>query len=306
MLRYLRRRLFQSIFVVLGVTFVSFGVLFLTGDPAAVLLGDVELTQSEMAEFRHQMGFDRPWYVQYGDYIWRVAHFDFGKSYYHGISNATLILDTIPATIELAIVSTAMTLVIGIPIGMFCAFRRNSLTDRATMAGALLAQAMPTFWLGLMLMLVFAEILRWLPVSGRGGIEHIILPAITLSLMSIARNARMVRSSMLEVLGQDYIRTARAKGLSERIVQYKHALKNAMIPVMTIIGMDIGYRLGGSVIVETVFGYPGVGRMVIQSINNKDVPLLQACVIVLALLFVGVNLLVDFLYVYVDPRIRHS
>jgi len=157
-----------------------------------------------------------------------------------------------------------------------------------------------------MLMLIFAEIMGWFPVSGREGFKHVILPAVSLSLMSIARNARLVRSSMLEVLGQDYIRTARAKGLTNRVVLYKHALKNAMIPVMTLIGLDIGHRLGGSVITETIFAWPGVGRMVIQAINTKDIPLMQACVIVLALVFVGVNLLVDVLYSYVDPRIRHS
>lgn len=273
MLQYLTRRLFQSIFVLLGITIVSFGVLFITGDPASTLLGEVQLSPAELAAFRHKMGFDRPWIVQYLDYIWKVAHGDFGTSYYHGVSNATLIRETMPATIELAVASMFLTLIIGIPAGVLCAFKRNSVIDRLSMAGALAAQSMPAFWIGLVLMLVFGEILRWFPISGRGGIGHVVLPALSLSMMSIARNARMVRSSMLEVLGQDYIRTARAKGLSRRIVLYKHALKNAMIPVMTIIGMDIGYRLGGSVITETVFAWPGLGRMVVQAINTKDIPL---------------------------------
>jgi ABC-type dipeptide/oligopeptide/nickel transport system permease component len=155
-----------------------------------------------------------------------------------------------------------------------------------------------------MLLLIFAAGLRWFPVSGRGGVEHIVLPALTLSMVSIARNARMVRSSMLDVLGQDYIRTARSKGLAERRVLYRHGLKNALIPVVTLIGIDLGYRLGGTVIVETIFAWPGMGRMIIQAINTKDMPLVQASVIVLALIFVAVNLLVDVFYVYIDPRIR--
>jgi peptide/nickel transport system permease protein len=304
MLTYLGRRMLQSIFVIVGVTALSYGVLFLAGDPAAAVFSGQDVPQAVIEHYRHQMGYDQPWYVQYLQYGWRVLHGDLGNSVYQGVNNASLIAGTLPATIQLGLVSTAITIAIGIPLGVLAAYKRNSFADRASMVGTLIMQSMPAFWLGLVLLLVFGERLRWFPVSGRTGWSSIVLPALTLSALSIARTARMMRSSMLDALGQDYIRTARSKGLRERLVLYRHALKNSMIPVVTLIGIDVGYRLGGSVVVETIFSWPGLGRLLIQAINTKDVPLIQASVIVLALTFVLVNLAVDVIYAYLDPRIR--
>lgn len=305
MIRYIVRRLAQAVVVAFGVTLIAFGSLWLTGDPTSALLGGQELPPEAVQRFREQMGFDRPLAEQYLTYVVRVLQGDLGRSLHQGADNARLIAQTLPATIQLTLVSTIITLVIGIPIGVISALKRNQKTDRGIMLGALVAQSMPEFWLGLVLIIVVGVGLRWLPVSGGGGIEYIIMPAITLSVVSIARNARMVRSSMLDVLNEDYVRTARSKGLSERIVVYRHALKNAMLPVLTLIGIDIGYRLGGTIVVETVFAWPGMGRLMFQAIQVKDVTLVQASLIVLAMMVVVVNLVVDLLYMWFDPRIRY-
>jgi ABC-type dipeptide/oligopeptide/nickel transport system permease component len=304
--QYLVRRVLQSILVILGVTAVSFGVLFLNGDPATALLGDQNVSPAVVAQFRRDLGFDQPWYIQYGIFLGRLVRGDLGKSLYQGVSNVLLIKETLPATVELAMTATALSVSIGIPIGILSAYKRNSAADRMSMGAALAAQSMPAFWLGLMLLLIFAAGLRWLPVSGGGDVPHLILPAVTLAMVSTARNARMVRSSMLDVLSQDYIRTARSKGLAERPVLYVHGLRNALLPVVTLIGLDLGFILGGTVVVETIFAWPGMGRMIIQAINTKDLPLVQACVIVLALIFVAINLIVDLLYKYLDPRVRYG
>lgn len=306
MFQYVVQRLLQTVVVLIGVTFISFGMLFLTGDPTIFLLGGqvTGLSEAQINEFRHQMGFDRPIVVQYLDYMAGVVQGNLGKSYYHGVPNLDLILEFMPATLQLGLTALLISLILGIPLGIIAATRRGTVIDHLCMITALIGQAMPVFWLGLLLILIFAVQLKWLPVSGKGGWQHLILPAITLASYSVALVARMTRSSMLEVLGQDYIRTARAKGLSEWRLLYKHALKNAMIPVITLIGIQIGFLLGGSVITETIFAWPGIGRLVVQAISTKDIPLVQASVIVLALIFVGVNLLVDLSYAYLDPRIR--
>jgi len=304
---YVARRLLQSILVIFGVTIIAFSVIFLTGDPTYLLLGEGGgLTEEQVAEFRHQMGFDRPWIVQYADYMLGVIQGDLGKSYYHGVPNLELIIEFMPATIQLAMTALLLSLFVGIPIGILAATYRGRLVDHLSMIGALIGQAMPVFWLGLLLILIFSVKLRWFPVSGKGNWNQLVLPVITLASYSIAMVARIVRSSMLEVLAQDFVRTARSKGLSEWVVLYKHALKNSMIPVITLVGIQIGFMLGGSVITETIFAWPGMGRLIVQAINTKDVPLIQASVIVLALIFVGVNLLVDLSYAYLDPRIRLS
>ncbi len=307
MARYMARRLLQSVVVIFGVTLIAFGVLFLSGDPTYLLLGEAGgLTEEQIAQFRSQMGFDRPIIVQYLDYMAGVIRGDLGKSYYHGISNLDLIMEFMPATIQLGMTALIISLLVGIPLGVIAATYRGRIIDHLSMIIALVGQAMPVFWLGLLLILIFAVRLKWFPVSGRGSWLHLVLPAVTLASYSIALNARMVRSSMLEVLGQDYIRTARAKGLTDWIILYKHAFKNALIPVITLIGIQIGFLLGGSVITETIFAWPGMGRLVVQAINTKDIPLVQASVIVFALIFIGVNLLVDLSYAYLDPRIRLS
>jgi len=306
--RYVVRRLLQAIVVVFGVSLISFSIIFLTGDPTYLLLGDVSggMTKEQIDEFRHRMGFDRPWIIQYLDYMSHAVRGDLGKSYYHGVPNTELIGIFLPATIQLGVTALSISLIVGIPMGILGAIHRGGVIDQVSMGVALIGQAMPSFWQGLMLMLMFAVTLKWLPVSGMGTWKHLIMPALTLSSYSTAQNARMVRSSMLEVLGQDYVRTARAKGLAEWAVLYTHALRNAMIPVITLIGIQVGWVLGGAVITETIFAWPGMGRLVVQAISTRDIPLVQASVITFALAFVTVNILVDLAYGYFDPRVRIS
>ena len=300
---YIFRRLLQSILVIFGVTFLSFGLIFLSGDPAALMLPP-QTPLEEIEAFRHAMGFDKPWYLQYADYMGRAVQGDFGTSLRHGQSSTKLVMERMPATLELAFASLAISVVLALPLGIISATKRGTIYDNLSMLGALIGQSMPNFWLGIMLILVFGVTLQWLPVSGRGGIEHMILPAVTLAVFPLARNTRLIRSSMLEVLRQDYLRTARAKGLKESSVLVYHALRNAMIPVVTVVGMQFGTLLGGAVITETIFAWPGVGRLTVQSIYNKDFPVIQAAVTILALIFIFLNLIIDILYTYLDPRIR--
>ncbi len=303
MFRYVVRRLIQTVFVVLGVTAASFAMLFMTGDPALAMAGD-QWTTEQIDQFRRDMGFDRPWIVQYGEFLWRAVQGDFGVSLRQRQPTFTLIMERMPATLELTFAALVISVVVALPIGIISAARRNSVEDNASMLFALIGQSVPVFWLGLMLILVFGVQLRLLPVAGRGGWEHLILPAVSLATFSLARNARIIRSSMLEVLGQDYVRTARAKGLVERTVLYRHALKNALIPVVTLIGLEFGTLLGGAVITETIFAWPGVGRLTVQAIFARDLPLVQTSVTILATVFVLLNLAVDLIYTYLDPRIK--
>ena len=303
MLAYLIRRLLQTVFVLLGVSVLSFGTLFLSGDPTMLMVSESWNAQ-QIEAFRHQMGFDRPWYVQYLDFLGKALHGDFGLSLRQQQPTFQLIAERMPATLQLAGAAMAIALVVGLPLGVLAATRRGSIWDNALMLGGLLGQSMPVFWLGLLLIMVFAVGLGWFPVAGAGGLDHLVLPAVTLGLFSTAYIARMARSSMLEVLGKDYVRTARAKGLAERGVVVRHALRNALIPLVTVVGLQFGALLGGAVITETIFAWPGVGRLTIQAIQTKDLPLVEACVILLASIFVLVNLAVDLLYTYLDPRIR--
>ncbi len=250
------------------------------------------------------MGFDDPMAVQYLRFLRGALRGDFGESVRHGEPAMGLVVERLPATFELAGAGLLLALCLAIPTGIVSAVRRNTAVDYVSTVLALLGQAMPTFWLGIMLILLFSVRLSWLPSSGRGDLEHLILPAITLGLFTTARITRLTRSGMLEVLGQDYIRTARAKGMSEPPVVWKHALKNASIPIVTIVGIELGTLLGGSVITETIFAWPGVGRLSVQAIFNRDYPVVQAAVFLLAATFVLVNFLVDVLYTYLDPRIR--
>jgi ABC-type dipeptide/oligopeptide/nickel transport system permease component len=303
MTSYLVRRGWQSGLVLLGVSFVVFLILHLTGDPALLLLPP-DASAEDIAKFRRAMGFDDPWPVQYLRFLKGAVRGDFGESVRHGEPAMGLVLERLPATFELAGAGLLIALCLAIPAGIVSAVRRNTAVDYVSTVVALLGQAMPTFWLGIMLILVFSVRLSWLPSSGRGDIEHLILPAITLGLFTTARITRLTRSGMLEVLGQDYIRTARAKGVSEPPVVWKHALKNASIPIVTIVGIELGTLLGGSVITETIFAWPGVGRLSVQAIFNRDYPVVQAAVFLLASTFVIVNFLVDVVYTYLDPRIR--
>ena len=303
MTSYLVRRGWQSGLVLLGVSFVVFLILHLTGDPALLLLPP-DASAEDIAKFRKAMGFDDPWPVQYLRFLKGAVRGDFGESVRHGEPAMGLVPERLPATFELAGAGLLIALCLAIPAGIVSAVRRNTAVDYVSTVVALLGQAMPTFWLGIMLILVFSVRLSWLPSSGRGDIEHLILPAITLGLFTTARITRLTRSGMLEVLGQDYIRTARAKGVSEPPVVWKHALKNASIPIVTIVGIELGTLLGGSVITETIFAWPGVGRLSVQAIFNRDYPVVQAAVFLLASTFVIVNFMVDVVYTYLDPRIR--
>jgi len=309
--RYIIRRLLQSIIVVIGVSLLVFVILYQTGDPV-VLMASPDATREEVEELRRALGFDRPWYVQYLDFLKDAARGDFGTSLRQGQPVFSLIMDRVPATLKLAFAAFAISVSVSIPVGVISATKRNSVWDNLTMGFALLGQSLPVFFLGVMLIWIFAGQLKWLPSFGQGDgsvfnqLKHLILPAITLATFSLARNARLVRSSLLEVMGQDYIKTARAKGLVERTVVYRHGLKNALIPVVTIFGLEFGQLLSGAIITETVFAWPGVGRLIILAIQQRDFPLVVGSVMVIAMLFVLLNLLVDLLYGVIDPRVRYS
>lgn len=300
---YLFRRLVQSLIVLLGISAGVFVILHLTGDPTLLML-PLEASAEDVARFRRAMGFDDPLYVQYWRFLKGAVQGNFGNSLRHEEPALALVWQRMPATIELTAVALVVALVLAIPAGIVSAVFRNTAIDYVSTVVALIGQAMPTFWLGIMLILIFSVGLQLLPSSGRGGVANLILPALTLGLFTTARIMRLTRSGMLEVLGQDYVRTARAKGVSEPRVVWKHALKNAGIPVVTIVGLELGTLLGGAVITETIFAWPGVGRLSVQAIYNRDYPVVQAAVFLLASIFVLVNLIVDILYTYLDPRIR--
>jgi peptide/nickel transport system permease protein len=300
---FLVRRLLQSLVVLLGVSFVVFFILFLAGDPVLILLPP-EASAEDIRLFRERMGFNDPFLVQYGRFLGGALRGNFGESIRHGEPAFHLVVERMPATFQLSGAALLIALCLSIPAGILSAVRRNSVLDYFSTVVALLGQSMPTFWLGIMLILLFSVQLQWLPSSGRGELRHLVLPAITLGLFTTARITRLTRSGMLEVLSQDYIRTARAKGVSDPPVVWKHALKNAAIPIVTIVGIELGTLLGGSVITETIFAWPGVGRLSVQAIYNRDYPVVQAAVFLLATTFVLVNVVVDILYTFLDPRIR--
>lgn len=305
MLQYIIKRLWHTVYVVIGISMISFFFIHLSGDPVLLMLpGDA--SDQEIEELREQLGFNDPLYVQYVRFASKAIQGDFGESLYYHVPVMELVIERLPASLELAVAAMVFALVLAVPIGIISAVRRGSMLDMGSMLGALLGLSMPHFWLGIMLMLLFSVHLGWLPTSGRGTMAHLIMPAVSLGLSLMAMFARLTRSVMLEVLSLDYIRTARAKGLREEIVISKHALKNALIPLVTVAGMQFGFLIGGTVIIETVFAWPGLGRLVIQAIFSRDYPLVQAIVFVLSLLFVGMNLLVDILYVYLDPQISYS
>lgn len=288
-----------------------FFILYQTGDPV-LMMASPDATREEVEEMRERLGFNRPWYVQYWDFASSAIRGDFGNSLRQGQPVFTLIKERLPATLKLAGAAFLISVTVSIPIGIISATRRNTIWDNLAMGFALLGQSLPVFFLGVMLIWIFAGLLGWLPSFGQGdgsftsSIKHLILPAVTLATFSMARNARLVRSSMLEVLGLEYIKTARSKGLAERIVIYRHALRNALIPIVTIFGLEFGTLLSGAVITETVFAWPGVGRMIILAVQQRDFPLVVGAVTIIATLFVFLNLVVDLLYGVIDPRVRYS
>lgn len=303
MLGYIARRLLDSLTVLAGVSFIAFALLFLTGDPTYLLVPE-NYTRAQIQAFRHAAGFDRPWYIQYGDFVRHAIAGDFGASLRSQLPALPLVLERLPATFELAFAAMVLSLGITLPLGVVAATHRRALADMLCMAGGLLGQSTPTFWLGLILILVFGVDLRWLPISGRGGLAHLVLPTVTLAMYTMGRNARVVRASMLDVLGNDFLRTARAKGLPRVSVIYRHALRNALLPVVTVVGLDFGVLLGGAIITETVFAWPGIGRLIVNAIYQKDFPVVEAAVVVIATVFVSLNLFIDLAYAYLDPRIR--
>jgi peptide/nickel transport system permease protein len=314
--RYLLRRLLHLGPVLLGVSLIVFLVLHLTpGDPAEVMLGS-QATQEDLSRLRAQLGLDRPLHVQYLHWIGRVVQGDLGRSLWMKRPVLTEVMERFKATLLLTASALLLSTVGGIALGIGAATRANSLLDRLSTVASLFGASMPVFWLGIVLMVIFSLWLGWLPASGMfapyggGGprdlLAHLVLPALTLAAASVTIIARLTRSAMLDVLGQDYVRTARAKGVTEWTVVVRHALKNALIPIVTVVGVQAGYLLGGAVLTETVFAWPGVGTLVVQGILARDVPLVQGSVLVVAFTFVLVNLAVDVLYAYLDPRIRYE
>jgi len=303
--RYLLKRLWHTVYVVIGISMISFFFIHLSGDPVMLML-PADASVAQMEQLRQQLGLNDPLPVQYWRFATRAIRGDFGESLYYHIPALRLILERLPASLELAVAAMVVALGISIPIGIISAVRRGSALDMASMFAALFGLSMPHFWLGIMFILLFSLKLGWLPTSGRGTLAQLIMPALALGLSLMAMFARLTRSVMLEVLSLDYVRTARAKGLKERIVIGKHALKNALIPLVTVAGMQFGFLIGGTVIIETVFAWPGAGRLVVQAIFNRDYPLVQACVFILALIFVTINFMVDMLYVYLDPQISYQ
>ena len=302
--RYVAERLLQAIVVLIGISTIAFFLLRLTGDPVLLMVRP-EATREQIAQLRHAFGFDRPLLVQYLDFLVHALRGDLGISVRHQEPALGLVLERVPATAELAVVSMGLALVIALPAGVLAAVRRRTWVGPMTTSLALLGQSVPAFWLGIVLIMIFSVRLEWLPSFGSGTPQHLILPGITLSAFSLARLTRLVRAGMLEVLGQDYIRTARAKGLRESVVVIRHALRNALLPVVTLVGLDVGFLLGGAIIVETIFAWPGMGQLAFQAVQNRDFPLVQANVIFISTLFVCINLLVDLTYTMIDPRIRY-
>jgi peptide/nickel transport system permease protein len=303
MLPYLGRRLLQLIPTLLGVTLVVFLLIRVSGDPTQLLLPETA-TPEDRELFRKQHGLDRPIAIQYGRYVGNLLRGDLGRSLIDERSALDVVLQRLPATIELTVAAMLIAVLVGIPVGVLAAVRRGSILDRLAMLGALTGQSMATFWVGILLILLFAVQLRWFPVSGRDGLMHLVLPAVTLSLYMMPVLARMTRSSMLEVWRQDFVRTARAKGLRERTVILRHSLRAALIPVVTVLGLQFGGALAGAIVTESVFAWPGVGTFVLDAIYKRDYPVVQAAVLVVATVYILTNLLVDLLYVALDPRIR--
>jgi peptide/nickel transport system permease protein len=331
---YIIKRLIQLIPVIIGVTIIAFSLIHLApGDPARTMLGQ-HATQQELNEIREKYGLDEPVYVQYALWLNGVLHGDLGRSILTKELVVIEILERFPNTIELAIAAMIFAIIIGGLAGIISASKQYSITDYTVMGFALFGISMPVFWLGIMLMLIFGVILGWLPIGGRidliipfqrvtgfmvldsiitgnfnaliSILKHLILPAIALGTIPMAIIARVTRSSMLEVLRQDFIRTERAKGLSERTVIYKHAVRNAMVPVVTVIGLNFGLLLSGAILTETVFSWPGLGRLVVNSVYQRDYPLVVGCILIFAIVFVIVNLITDILYTYIDPRIKYE
>lgn len=305
MLTYLAQRLLLVVVVVWGAATLAFMLLYLSGDPTNLLL-PLDANPEVRETFRRAQGYDQPLYVQYLRYLADLVRGDFGVSLRSNQPALGLVLGSFPATLRLAGLSLLVAVLLAVPAGVVAANRRGSFAEFFIMSGALLGQAMPVFWLALMLILIFGLNLRWLPISGSGTWQHYVLPVATLATFSAASIARLTRSGVLGELRSDHVRTARAKGLQAREVLYKHALRNAAIPVVTIIGLQLGTLVSGAIITETIFAWPGIGRFVLLAVSQRDFPVVQASVVVFALVLAVINLAVDLLYLALDPRIRYG
>lgn len=303
---YIRRRLLQSIVVVWGVSVLVFFLLRLApGDPVTLLLAE-SASPEQIDAAREKWGLNEPIVVQYMVFLGNALQGDLGDSLFFQEPAIEVLMERLPATLQLSAAALLFSLSVAIPIGMLSALKRDTIWDYLGTGLAMLGQAIPPYWLGIMLILVFSVGLGWFPTSGRGTVWHLVLPAITLGSVLMALVTRLVRSGMLDVLGEDYIRTARAKGLKERRVIARHALRNILIPLVTVVGLQLGALFGGAVITESIFAWPGVGRLALQAINARDYPLVQASVLFVSVVYVFLNLAVDILYVYLDPRIRYE
>lgn len=303
MTSYVARRLVQSVVVMLGVATVVFLLVRLTGDPVRIMLPP-DATAAQEATLRGQLGLDDPLIMQYLDYLGNLLRLDMGRSLFFHQSVTSVIADRGPATLQLALGAFVFALAVAVPAGIYSALHRGRVSDSAVTALVLTGQSTPAFWVGILLILIFPVKLNVLSAAGIGGIEHLILPAVTLGLYTLAIIARMLRSSLIDVMGEDFIRTAKAKGLSGRAVVAAHGLRNAAPPVVTVIGLELGGLLGGAIVTEKVFAWPGLGRLTVDAIENRDFPLVQGIILLFAATFVVVNLLVDLAYAALDPRIR--
>ena len=319
MLPFILRRVLQSAIVLAVVAFIAFGLFNFTGDPVVFMVGQ-DTTQEEKEQIRRDLGLDRPFYVQFARFVGNVVQGDFGRSLRQARKVSDLFKERLPATLELSFVAALLALVVGIPLGVYTALRRRAWTAHFLLAASLVGVSLPTFLIGILLILVFAVYLGWLPSFGRGdtvalgwwttgllttsGVKALILPAITLSLFQMTLIMRLVRAEMLEVLRTDYIKFARARGLTDRAIHFGHALKNTLVPVITITGLQLGAIIAFAIITETVFQWPGMGLLFIQAVNFADVPVMAAYLCFIALVFVLINLIVDLLYYAVDPRLR--
>jgi peptide/nickel transport system permease protein len=304
MIKFIVLRLLQAIPAWIGMTMVVFALMQFLGDPTVVMLPP-DASEANRAAFRTAYGLDQPFYVQYWRFLLHVAQGDFGKSISYHEPAAKVFLSRLPATAQLSAAAMILATIIAIPAGIIAAVKRNSIYSYLSMGFVLLGQSIATFWLGMMLILIFAVNLRIFPVSGYGTPMHLVLPTITLAAWLLGLLARMTRSELLEVLGHDYVRTARAKGLTEPVVVAKHALKNVLIPIVTLIGLQFAHLFGGAIMTEVVFAWPGIGTLVMDAIFKRDYPLVLVSVSMVATIFIAVNLVVDLLYSYIDPRIRY-
>lgn len=304
MKKFLIQRLLQLIPVLIIMTFIVFSLVYVAGDPVALMLPE-EATQEDVARMQESLGLNEPFYKQYGIFLWNALQGDFGQSYRYNQDAMSIVMERLPATFELAVASMIFATLIAIPMGIWSATRRNTFIDLFITGSSVLGKAMPNFWLGIMFILILAVNTQIFPVSGRGTIMHVILPAFTLGTAVAAEMTRLTRSNMIEILQQDYVRTAKAKGIANGYVVYKHSFRNALIPVITIMALQTSTLVGGAIVTEQVFAWPGIGQLLVQAVNARDMAIVQAAVFVIALLVISINLIADILYRLLDPRIKY-